>query len=202
MPAGHAVVVAGVNGAGKSSVIEAAVQALGSRYFNPDTEARAVLRENPGVSPQVASALALRRVAEMLRRLRSEDLRFTFETTLGGSIMTRRLIEIAEAGGTVEVFFIGLEGIDLHLRRVADRVQGGGHDIPEARIRERYVRSRQNLIRLLPHISRLDLYDNTERPRLLLRYPDGTASLRVGLHEVPMWAKPIVVAALDQVSGG
>ena len=35
------------------------------------------------------------------------------------------------------------------------------HDIPEDRIRERYDRSRENLIRLLPHLTELRVFDNS-----------------------------------------
>ena len=38
----------------------------------------------------------------------------------------------------------------IQLQRVQERVAAGGHDIPEQKIRERYVNSRANLVKLMP----------------------------------------------------
>ena len=86
------------------------------------------------------------------------------------------------------------------------RVSAGGHDIPEAKIRERYDSSRANLLRLLPHLASLRLYDNSAEagpekglrpaPLLLLHMERGKVVRRVALDQVPGWAKPILAAAL------
>jgi predicted ABC-type ATPase len=61
----------------------------------------------------------------------------------------------------VRVWYVGLSSPELHIARVRARVAKGGHDIPEPRIRERYDASRLNLIRLLPRLSELWVYDNS-----------------------------------------
>ena len=75
------------------------------------------------------------------------------------------------------VWFCGLDSPERHLARVRLRASRGGHDIPEAKIRERWQSSIANLIALLPHIARLQIYDNSRdaepgtqvpTPRLLL----------------------------------
>ena len=95
---------------------------------------------------------------------------------------------------------------ELHVARVRARVAKGGHDIPESRIRERYDASRLNLIRLLPSLHELWVYDNSveadpdagvaPEPRLVLHLRRGTI---VGPRDVsltPAWAKAIVAAAM------
>ena len=82
----------------------------------------------------------------------------------------------------------------------------GGHDIPEAKIRERYARSRMKLIELLPHLAELKVFDNTEEgdpqkgqapsPRLLLHMKWGKIVSSAELSLVPPWAKPILQAAI------
>jgi predicted ABC-type ATPase len=61
-------------------------------------------------------------------------------------------------------------------------VARGGHDIPEDKIRTRYDSGRENLIRLLPKLASLHLYDNSAlpdpetgfvEPRLILRLEKG-----------------------------
>jgi hypothetical protein len=89
-------------------------------------------------------------------------------------------------------------------------VSQGGHDIPAAKIRERFARAPVNLIALLPHVARLQVHDNSADaatgnpipdPRLVLdvrngrvHYPDA-ADLRA-LRRTPVWTRPFVEAAL------
>jgi predicted ABC-type ATPase len=87
-------------------------------------------------------------------------------------------------------------------------VRRGGHDIPETDIRRRYARSLENLVRLLPRLSELRVFDNSEdgdpsagktpRPRLLLHMKAGriVAPSRSAISSTPDWAKPILAAAL------
>ena len=110
----------------------------------------------------------------------------------------------------VRVWFAGLVSVELHLERVRRRVARGGHDIPEDKIRERYDRGRENLIRLLPQLTELRVYDNSDdadpalgsapTPRLLLHWRDRRiiepANLKTLLATTPTWAKPIVAAAI------
>ena len=105
---------------------------------------------------------------------------------------------------------MGLDSVERHIARVRSRVVQGGHDIPEERIRERYTRSRLNLIRALPRLTELLLYDNSEEadprtgtpgtgpePSLVLRLVQGKVRETCVLTRVPEWAKPILAAALQ-----
>jgi predicted ABC-type ATPase len=90
---------------------------------------------------------------------------------------------------------------------VRSRVERGGHDIPAATIRDRYDRGRLNLIRLLPKLTALRLYDNTDerdpyrgvapRPRLVLHLRKASVVSSCALSDTPEWAKPILAAALN-----
>ena len=51
-------VLAGVNGAGKSSIGGAAIRAAGGEYYNPDEAARALMAANPGLGQTEANAAA------------------------------------------------------------------------------------------------------------------------------------------------
>ena len=59
-------VLAGVNGAGKSSIGGAAFRAFGGDYFNPDEAARALLGANRGLDPAQANGLAWGQGRELL----------------------------------------------------------------------------------------------------------------------------------------
>ncbi len=204
-PRGTITVLAGVNGAGKSSVAGAYLRAAGGNYYNPDEFTRSLLRSNPGLDPTEANALAWTRGKEMLEHAIAEGTDFVFETTLGAKTIPQLLAQAAKEGMAVKIFFVGLTSAEQHLRRVAARVAAGGHDIAEAKIRERWVNSRLNLVRLLPHLAELMVWDNSAEadfstgapePILLLHLRERAILAPKNLSTTPEWAKPIVAAAL------
>ena len=167
--------------------------------------ARAAAQGKPMTQAQ-ANAWAWREGVDRLRRAIAQGSSYALETTLGGNTIPDLLLEAANAGLAVNVWFVGLESIELHVARVQQRVAGGGHDIPRADIERRYRRGLLNLIRLLPKLAQLRVYDNSAEadpddptqggPRLLMRWVDGRI---VGLADparVPAWAKPVVAAAM------
>lgn len=199
-------VVAGTNGAGKSSVIGAIFSEEDLAFFNPDNAARSILSANPGISQADANSAAWHEGKRLLERAIEEKLDFAFETTLGGKTIASLLDKALSEGIEVRISYVGLSSVELHIARVRSRVGGGGHDIPEERIRERYTRSRLNLINLLPKLTELLLYDNsqeadpkagaTPEPRLILHMVQGKISESCDLTSVPEWAKSIFAAAV------
>lgn len=195
--------IAGVNGAGKSSVVGEALRQRGADYHNPDEMTRAYL--DRGLGAGEANSRAWQRGRQALIRAIDDQIDFAFETTLGGRTMTDLLIRAAQKGMRVRMIYVGLATVELHIERVRVRVLRGGHAIPEERIRERWQSSRQNLIRLLPHLIELRLFDNSREthpeqgaacsPRLLLAMRDGQIVYSVPLDEVPDWAKPVMMAS-------
>lgn len=198
--------LAGVNGAGKSSLGGAALQASGAEFFNPDLMAAQLRAQQPGLSAEQANGLAWTLGRRGLERALADGLTYAFETTLGGSSIVRLLMEGARAGAEVHVWFAGLATPELHLRRIQARVAAGGHDIPEAKVRERFDASRGNLVKLMPHLASLRLYDNSfeadpragrrPQPVLLLHVQAGRVVAHAPLRSVPAWAKPLLAAAL------
>jgi predicted ABC-type ATPase len=195
-----------VNGAGKSSIGGAMIRASGADYFNPDEAARELISANPGLDQVKANAAAWQQGRRLLELAIGERKEFAFETTLGGSTMPRLLSEAAVQGFEVRVWYVGLATPDLHIERVRNRVNAGGHDIPESSIRRRWRHSRLNLVQLLPHLTELRVYDNSfeadpaagrpPRPALVLHLDHGEVVGPPDLSATPEWAKPIVAAAL------
>lgn len=199
-------VIAGVNGAGKSSVAGEAFRQSGADYYNPDEAARLLRAANPTLTQTEANGAAWHEGVRLLKRAIDERLDFAFETTLGAHTIPRLLREAAKAGVEIYVWYVGLESPELHIARVRSRVARGGHDISEADIRRRYERSRLNLIDLLPVLRALRLFDNsaeadpaggqTPKPTLVLSMEGRKILAPKDLTRTPAWAKPIVAAAL------
>jgi predicted ABC-type ATPase len=203
-------VLAGTNGAGKSSVAGVAIRARGGEYFNPDEAARQIQGAEPGTDVAEANSRAWMEGKRLLENAIANRQEFAFETTLGGNTIPALLRRAYDAGIDVRVWYVGLDSPERHIARVKARVARGGHDIPESKIRERYDRSRENLIHLLPTLAELWVFDNSEEgestqggianPKLLLHALDGRIIETCEAGEVPEWAKPIFIAALREFS--
>src|SRR3981189_2167261 len=78
-------VLAGVNGAGKSSIGGAMIRTSGADYFNPDEAARDLIAANPGLDQVRANAAAWQQGRRLLERAIRERKDFGFKTTLARS---------------------------------------------------------------------------------------------------------------------
>jgi predicted ABC-type ATPase len=198
--------LAGANGAGKSSIAGAMFLQQGAEYFNPDEAARQIQSANPGITQEQANSAAWHEGVRLLKRAIAGRANFAFETTLGGHTIAAVLESAAGSGVKVRIWYVGLNTPELHIMRVRSRVEKGGHDIPEEKIRARYDQSRLNLIRLLPKLTELRVYDNSKEadpdaglapePTPILHLADGKVISSCDLSDTPEWAKPILAAAL------
>lgn len=203
-------VLAGVNGAGKSSIGGFLLQSNGLAWFNPDTFARELMAAT-GCSQVAANELAW---LESIRRLDdavANGATYAFETTLGGNTVAAKIRDAARSHDVI-VWFCGLASPELHVARVQARVAVGGHDIPEQKIRERHPRALGNLLALMPYLARLQVYDNSADAALGESLPDPLLVLEMEagrliwpadedlqtLRQTPDWAKPLLEAALSQ----
>jgi predicted ABC-type ATPase len=135
----QAVIIAGPNGSGKSTL---APQLLREEfdihiYVNADD----IARELAGDDLQSAAMEAGRLVHVRLEQLREEKADFAIETTLAGRALKRTVDRLAHAGYDVHLIYLWQPSPDLAVARVRTRVLLGGHDVPEADIRRRILRS-------------------------------------------------------------
>jgi hypothetical protein len=86
---------------------------------------------------------------------------------------TSRTESTAVVTGASARELVALATVDLNIARVRTRVEAGGHDVPEAKIRERWQRSHDNLVSLLPLLDELLVFDNSDIPPLLVAQKAG-----------------------------
>ena len=95
--------LAGTNGAGKSSVADAMFRRSGADYFNPDEAIARILTANPGISTAEANSAAWLQGRPLLERAIAERLDFAFETTLGEHTISALLPNALAAGTAYHV---------------------------------------------------------------------------------------------------
>jgi predicted ABC-type ATPase len=201
---GRILVAAGTNGAGKSAIVGEFLAAKGGAYFNPDLVARELIQK--GVPTEQANASAWKLGFNALQRAINNNEDFSFETTLGGNTIARELHQAIKAGLKIYIWYVGLASPELHIARVRARVGRGGHEIPEAKIRERYPKSLANLVSFIGAAAEVHLFDNSAEssdglPQTMRVFrmrgkriiePD----LETLMTQTPNWAKPVVAAAV------
>jgi len=136
----HALIVGGPNGAGKTTFALEYVREHPQPYVSAD----AIAAELRPEAPYEARIEAGRRFFTGLERLIEQRTDFVAESTLSGRGMAALMDRLRAAGYTITVVFVFLDTADLCVRRVAERVRRGGHDVPEADVRRRFARSKTN----------------------------------------------------------
>lgn len=170
-PAPRCVLIAGPNGAGKTTFArEFLPREAGILHFvNADLIAGGL---SP-LKPELAALAAGRLVLAELDRLAAGRHDFAFESTLAGVAYVNRLKRWKAAGYRIEMIFLCLSSPRLALRRIAERVKEGGHDVPRADVLRRFERGWANFVlhyRVLADA--WEVYDNSgDQPRLLEKGP-------------------------------
>ena len=136
------IVLAGSNGAGKSTYYRQALRDTGLPFINADELALAMRPDDPGAVAYPAMNLAEQRREEALRQRQS----FIMETVLsdphGAKLAFLQRAQVA--GYRTVVIFIRIATPELSRARVMQRVASGGHDVPDAKILERFPRTLAN----------------------------------------------------------
>jgi predicted ABC-type ATPase len=155
------IVIGGPNGAGKTTAAMAVLpQALHLlEFLNADEIAKGLSPLNPTSVRIQSSRLLLERANHFIRNKTS----FGFESTLAAGTAPEKLIRQAKAQGFVVVLlYFWLSSPQLAMARVKQRVESGGHDIPEPDIYRRYERSIRNLNQVyLPLADVWMVFDNS-----------------------------------------
>ena len=146
-------VIAGPNGCGKSTLTRT-TWFDGIDLIDPDEVAYNMVAGTLGM----AAREALRRRQEAIRARRSHLV----ETTLSGTGILRHMKLARRESYRVELHFISLDSPDQALGRIRNRVELGGHNVPEADVRRRFVRSYANLPAAILESDEVHFYDNTD----------------------------------------
>lgn len=155
--------IAGPNGSGKTTTAHFLLgQHLNFHeiyeYINADEIARGLAPLHPQSMNLTASKLMITRLRELLAANQS----FAFETTGAGKNYLTYLQQAKNKGYEINLLYLWLKDEDLAVKRVAQRVSQGGHNIPEGDIRRRYKQGIKFVMKYyLPYADNALFIDNS-----------------------------------------
>lgn len=153
-------VLAGGNGAGKSTFYRAVLLKRGLPFVNADE----IAKELDGDEEERNRKAAV--YAESLRReMVEEGLSFCFETVFSHPSKIDLLAFAKARGYTVILVYIHLSSPELNEARVHQRVTEGGHNVPSEKIRSRIPRTLQYIAQVLPLVDEARLLDNSSQAK-------------------------------------
>jgi predicted ABC-type ATPase len=160
-------IIAGPNGAGKTTFAQDFLpqEASCPQFVNADLIAAGL---SPFV-PELAAVRAGRLMLQTIFVLARSGQSFAFETTLAGLSYLRHIRRWQADGYHVTLFYLKLPSPEMAIARVAERVRQGGHNVPEAVIRRRFVAGWKNFEGLYRDVvDAWVLYDNAGKaPRMM-----------------------------------
>jgi predicted ABC-type ATPase len=167
--------IVGPNGAGKTTFVTHILSAqlpVGVPFVNADEIARQQWPEDPAAHAYDAAELAERTRAKLLLG----GISFIAESVFSHPSKVE-LVRVAKQNDYTVIMHVLLIPEFLAVRRVAYRVQAGGHDVPEQKIRERYARLWKNVAASVPLVDTVIVYDNSRHsgPVIVAEFQGGMA---------------------------
>ncbi len=147
------IIIAGVNGTGKTSfrgVLDGQGANLG-HIIDPDE----IAKKNNG-NNLLAGKMAVNEIKDCLNK----NITFTQETTLSGKTVEKNIKRARQRGYFVSLYYIGLNSSDESITRIANRVKKGGHNIPSEAVKRRFTNRFEALGVVLPYCDEVTFYDN------------------------------------------
>lgn len=180
----HLYIIGGCNGAGKTTasytVLPEVLQC--KEFVNADEIAHGLSPFNPMNVAIEAGRIMLQRINELLKNREN----FSIETTLATRTYFRLVSQAQKQGYKVSLIYFWLNSPELAIKRVAQRVRNGGHDIPEEVVIRRYQAGINNLFNIyIPNVDYWMLADNSHSPRIIVA--EGGHGVSTEVHDIELF---------------
>ncbi len=186
--------LAGGDGAGKSTFYKTRLEPLGLPFINADVLAKQLYPEQAKKQSYEAA-----KIAESMRmQLLQQGRTFCFETVFSHPSKIDFIAQAKAVGYEIVLVFIHLDTESLNQARVAQRVSEGGYHVPEDKVRNRIPRVLKNIKQALPLCEHCYLLDNSrlDNPFLpIAEIHNGQISHKASL--LPSWGRTLLIDYLD-----
>ena len=146
-------IIGGVNGVGKSSLTGVLASESNDLGVIIDTDK---ITASLGGDKIKGGKAAIERINNSL----AKGINFTQETTLSGSRILKTIKRARELDYFIRLYYVGVNSADESMKRIRNRVEKGGHDIPEQDVKRRYNKRFEDLVNILPYCNEVKFYDN------------------------------------------
>ncbi len=150
-------ILAGGNGAGKSTFYRTQLAPLELPFVNADILAKEVYPQSPEEHSYDAAKLA----SEIRFQLLHEGRSFCFETVFSHPSKIDFVAQAKALGYDIILVFIHLDTVSLNQARVAQRISEGGHNVPDEKVASRIPRLLQNIKKTLPLCDQVRILNNS-----------------------------------------
>lgn len=175
-------IIGGVNGTGKSSLAGVLKMQRSDMGKIIDTD---LLNAKYGGDRIKGGKEAVKLINDCLEK----GIDFTQETPLSGKKTLKTIIAAREKDYYIRLFYVAVNSPEESIRRIANRVSKGGHNIPEEDVIRRYKHRFEDLLSVIPYCNEVHFYDNENGFAEAAEYRNG--SLTITSENIPQWLKEL-----------
>ena len=164
-------IIGGVNGAGKSSLTGAIKAERTDLGMIIDVDK---INASLGGDRIKGGKAAIEKIDSCIAR----GLSFTQETTLSGIRTINTVRKARENGYYIRLYYVGLDTPQESLKRIENRVEKGGHDIPKEDVLRRFEKRFDDLNKILLYCDEATFFDNDNGFVEVAEYRNGELILK------------------------
>lgn len=182
-------ILAGGNGAGKTTFYEKLLAPKGIRLVNADMIAKIINPNNPESVSYKAASL----VDKIREKFLYQSITFCFETVFSHVSKIDFVAKAKANSYEIILIYIHLDTLELNEARVYQRVTEGGHNVPVAKIHSRIPRTIKNIAKTLPLVNEAILLNNSSRDnpfQVVATVKQG--GRKYAINPLPEWAEYIL----------
>lgn len=175
-------IIGGVNGVGKSSL---------SGVLSAESSDLGIIIDTDKITAEIGGdkikggKLAIKRIDDCLNK----GVNFTQETTLAGVRTIKTIQKARELDYYIRLYYVRVSSSDESIKRIKNRVEKGGHNIPTEDVERRYNKRFEDLAKVLPYCNEVRFFDNENGFVEKAEYKNGLLITKSGI--IPQWLKDL-----------
>lgn len=178
-------IIAGSNGTGKTTLREIFKELIVGKIIDPDLISKKLDKNLPQSKRDI---LAGRQAIKLSKEFLKDKESFCQETTLSGKCLNiNKNIELAKLQGyNVRLIYIAIQDPNMAIKNIKDRVNSGGHNVPDEKVLSRFNQSYDNLKEISKKVDEITIVDNSNKDyNKIIEIKNGHVKYKN--NEIPEW---------------